>query len=172
MVVDREELDFDLAIDPNYLDRACLEQGELFYKWAERAVHAREEMERLKSKMETTSAKLQMQVRKAPADFDLKRATESAISARVDCDKRILNLRDLYLRARSQSALLERAVDAMEMRKRMLEVMITLHGQQYFAGPSVPHDLAADWKEHRQQREAIANDRVKSKARKRVGKPK
>jgi len=35
----------------------------------------------------------------------------------------------------------------MEQRKRMLELLVTLHGQEYFAGPSVPRNLIDAWKE-------------------------
>lgn len=165
--MDRDELEFDLAIDPNFLDRACLEQAELFYKWGERSARAKEEADKCKNQLEFLAARLQMKIREEPEKFGLKRVTEAAIATRVECDQRISDARLVYLRARAEATMLEKATDAMEMRKRMIEVLSTLHGQEYFAGPTVPHNLADEWKKHKEQRERAVNQRVKMVARKR-----
>ena len=49
------------------------------------------------------------------------------------------------------------AVKAMDDKKRMLQGLITLHGQQYFAGPDVPRDLLASWMESQEGSEKKVN---------------
>ena len=47
-----------------------------------------------------------------------------------------------YLDAQYEKNMAGNAVQSMNMRKEALENLVKLHGQSYFAGPSVPHDLS------------------------------
>ena len=40
--------------------------------------------------------------------------------------------------------------------KTALENLVKLHGQQYFAGPSVPRDLSKEWERHERQKSVDA----------------
>jgi len=98
----------------------------------------------------------------------LDKVTESAIASRARIDDEYVELYKELLDAKAESALLDQAVAAMEQRKRMLEILVTLHGQEYFAGPSVPRSLVDAWKEHQGRQTARVNDKQQAALRKRV----
>ena len=51
--------------------------------------------------------------------------------------------------------------EASNGRKTILENLVRLHGQQYFAGPSVPRDLSKEWEA--KEKQMAANRSVKRK---------
>lgn len=165
--MERNEFVKDLQVDPNQLDLDAVTQGELFFKWAERAVEAKARVDKKKLALDITQAELQTCCREKPEKFGLVRVTEGAINAAVQIHKEYVEAYEKYLDARSDSALLDKAVMAMEMRKRMIEVLITLHGQEYFAGPSVPRDLVGAWKEYQEERGEKVQERQKKALKKR-----
>lgn len=168
--IDRSEFEEDLKLDPSQLDVEAVRLSETFFKWAERAVEARSDVDRLKLVHEVTEARLQAEVRKSPEKFGLdadSRITEAAINAAVKQHDRFVNTFDDYLEAREVSGLIDKAVNALEMKKRMIEVLITLHGQQYFAGPGTPRNLVEAWQKHQEKVGVSVRARQAAKARKR-----
>ena len=167
--MERNEFEKDLQVDPNQLDLAAVLQGELFFKWAERAVAARAKMDRKKFALDVLQAELQTRCREKPEKFGLVKVTEGAISAAVHTHQKYLEGYEEYLDARNDSALLDKAVVAMETRKRMIEVLITLHGQQYFAGPSVPRNLVGAWKEYQEEKgEKVQGRQIKQMKKRKI----
>ncbi len=165
--MEANEFEKDRQLDPNALDVECLQQADLFFKWAERAVEAKGKADRCKLRMEVIEAKLGRRCREKPEQFGLARVTELGVQSAVKCHKSYTNAYRKWIRARETAQLLDKAVEAMEQRKRMLEVLITLHGQQYFAGPSVPRDLVSAWKEQTEKRDQRTTKRTAKRARKR-----
>jgi len=167
--MDRLELEMDQHIDPEGLDVACINQPMLFIKWAERAIEARGEVDRAKLRLETFQAELELRIRKNPSKYKLDKPTEAGIKAALALDPENIERTEEYFRVRDDAALLDKAVVAMEIRKRMLETLVTLHGQSYFAGPSAPRNL----KEAYLRQQQAATERVRKKqikiARKRGG---
>jgi len=156
-----------VALNPEQLDIEAVCQAELFLEWAEKSVEAKAEADRLKRELDTEEALTSLRIREKPEDFGLERVTEGAIVSAVKTNKAYLKALEAYQEARKTSALYDQVVNALEQRKRMIEVLVTLHGQQYFAGPSVPRDLVAEWKEHQEARSEKVTSRQKSVARKR-----
>lgn len=149
----REELDRDCAIDPLQLDVEVTAQAETFFRWAERSIAARTSADRLKQKLDELESSLQLKVRKTPERFGLEKVTEGAISAIVTTHPDMRAMQKKVARARERAAFLEQAVRSMDMKKRMLELLVTLHGQQYFAGPTQPRNLPEQYARFRKQRE-------------------
>lgn len=169
--MDRAELDFDRAIDPTALDVEAVRQADVFFKWAERSVMARHALDRAKFDMEVQEARTQLGIRANPVKWNLgEKPTEAAIKAAAVVDPVYQTAYRDFLAAREESAMLDKAVEAMEQRKRMLEVLITLHGQQYFASPSAPRNLDAAWREHRKAEADRQTERQRGMAR-RPGEP-
>ncbi len=136
------EFERDKHIDPNLLDVACVEHPDVFWKYAELAVQAKSRMDRLEQKMELTEAQLSLEARKDPTAFDIEgRGTDATIKAVVRAHRKYTRAVEEWQDAKEDSAYMDRALRAMEIKKSMIEDLITLHGQQYFAGPSVPHNL-------------------------------
>jgi hypothetical protein len=148
--MDLEKFERDRVIDPNQLDVAAVTQGDLFFRWAEQAVAAQIELDQAKLKLELVETRLQMECRSNPENFGLAKVTEQGVATAVRAHRDYAEAYKEFLAAKENSLLLGKAVEAMEQRKRMIEVLTTLHGQQYFAGPSVPRDLGACYKEYRE----------------------
>jgi len=166
--MDTNEFAQDRTIDPNELDIEAIRQADVYYKWAQRAIEARVKTDKLKLRLDVTEASLASQCREKPESFGIARVTESAITAAVKSHDSYVKALLKLIHARERQMLLDRAVDALEQRKRMIEVLVTLHGQQYFAGPSIPKDLIKRYKEYQANASANSlNDTQKAKLKKR-----
>jgi len=161
------EFQKDKKIDPSALDVECCKQADLFYKWCKRSILARSDMDHVKLKLEIIEAKLQMDCRKNPENFGVTKLTEAVVMAAVKCHAKYQKAYEEYLEAKENASLLEKAVFAMEQKKRMIENLITLHGQQYFAGPSVPRNLNECWMEHQKTIEDKVNKKQATRTRRR-----
>ncbi len=161
----KNEFERDLEIDPNELDVQAGMQGELFFKWADLSIEAQEEQDRAKLSLETIEADLYQKAKLDPDSFGITKATDAATAQAVKLQPKYLEASERLIIAKGDAARLRAAVGAMEQKKRMIEVLVTLHGQQYFAGPSVPRNLAEAWKEVRENREQSVNKRQKKKIR-------
>lgn len=168
----KDEFKRDVEIDPNELDLACTTQAEIFFKWAERLVISRNRVDRLKKQLETKYASISSDIRQNPESFGMgkSRVTESSIDATIRTDPDYAELYDDWLKARYNMNMLDMAVKAMEQRKRMIEVLVTLHGQEYFAGPSIPRNLGEAWVKRRKQTEQDVNELLRKNARRRTRK--
>lgn len=154
------ELRKDRKIDAEGLDVECLDQVDLFCKWAERSIGAKALVEDLKLSLEAKQAELDLRIRKRPEKHGLEKLTEAGVKAAVLNHPEFLKARKKFNRARDEAAYLDTAVSAMEMKKRMIEQLIVLHGQQYFAGPSVPRDLGKMWQLAQKQSEKRVTEKV------------
>jgi hypothetical protein len=163
--VDAEKFRQDRTIDPGQLDVECVRQADAFFDWSELAVKARGKADRLKLRLETTQAALELECREKPENFGLKKVTEAAVKAAVLCSERYLESSNEYFDAKEESALLDAAVKAMDQKESMLKELIKLHGQQYFAGPSVPRDLVSNWRDIQAKREERVNSRQAERVR-------
>ncbi len=143
--MDLTEFELDKRIDPEQLDVECVNQPTLFFKYAERAIEARGVAERLELALEVVRAETELRIRKRPEKYGLEKPTEAAVKAVLVTHPKVVEANEAWFNARTNAALLDKATVAMEIKKRMLESLITLHGQQYFAGPSAPRDLKAAW---------------------------
>lgn len=138
------EFNDDKKIDPQALDVECLKQAETFYKWAERSVEAKARADRLELKVEVVEAEVYAEIQKAPEEHGFDgRPTVDALKAAVTRHPRLQKAKRAHLRAKRDAALLDKAVRALEVKKASLGDLVVLHGQNYFAGPKVPRDLAA-----------------------------
>lgn len=160
-----EELKRDVHINPSALDVEAVDQAELFFKWAELCVDAKALADRAEAKLDSLESRLQMRAREAPEDFNIQNVTEAAVKAAVKSHPKFLRAVEKFYRLKHRSEMFVRAVAAMEQKKRMIEVLVTLHGQEYFAGPSVPRDLMSEWKKHQAAIESNVLSRQRRRAR-------
>lgn len=134
-----------IKLDPEQLDVAALEQAELFFEWAALSAQARIKMDRAKHAMECLAASLAMQCRAKPAAFKIEKVTEIAVDNAVKQQEGYQQAMVAFLGAKEESLMLERAVEALEQRKRMLQTLVMLHGQSYFATPALGRNLTEAW---------------------------
>jgi len=146
----------DIYIDQDGLDIECLDQAKLMLKYTRLQASAKKEVSRMKEALAVEKAELGRRIRKDPDDFDLDKVTEAVVENTIiiqpDYKRAVSDLLD----AQYEYDMIRGAVEAVQQRKDMLQDLIRLHGQQYFAGPSIPRDLSYEVKQKRQKEQANA----------------
>lgn len=160
--MDLQAFEQDRKIDPEALDVEVTQQADLFFKWAERYAKATSAVEMGKVNLDALEARLQLRCRMFPAEFNLVSVTETSIKAAVLMHEDFIAQQAKYHGLKADKIVLEKVVETLDMKKRMLELLVTLHGQEYFAGPSSPRDLASIW-----NKKNIAGERQNQTVRKR-----
>ena len=167
-LADSLEFDLDRRIDPMQLDIECIRQSDIFFKWAERSIEAKSRVDRLKARSDTVLVEIQVKCRANPRRFGLSRVSDASVRSVAQNHSKYKAACDDCAKAREESMWLERAVAALEMKKRMLECLITLHGQKYFAVPSTPRMLDSSWEEKQVEQEVALVDKQRKRKRKRA----
>lgn len=114
------------------------------------------------------AAQLENDVRLHPDKHNMKTVTDKGAASAVLRNPKYIAAYGEYLEAQAEADLLLQAVLTMDQKKWLIEDLCKLHAQQYFAGPSVPNNLAALWAGHREKESQALNERMATKARKRV----
>jgi len=122
---------FDLKLDE--LDERLLEQAKLAYETGRELADAKNELEQAKAKLDVVRAEVEREITENPQAFGLAKTTVSAISAAVETDKRVRGMREDLLDKKHIVDLIGAKMTALEHRKRALENLVALHGQQYFS---------------------------------------
>lgn len=146
----------DMYIDERSLDVECLEQASLMVKYSQKLAEARMERDLAKEALDLLRAEIDLNIRDDPEAFNLTKVTEAAITNRILQEEDYQDAQRTYNNANYEVNLLQGVVSAIEQRKSMLEKLVQLHGQQYFAGPAIPHNIS----EVRQQRKAEAEESI------------
>lgn len=155
-----KKLEADKRIDPEQLDVEWIENGDRYHDWAMLMVEAESVMAEAELEADRIKSDLALQCRKNPKDFELEKVTEEAVKAAVAIDPRYLKAQNAYLDARSRYNEMRAAVETMNKKETALVNLVKLHGQQYFCGPSVPHDLVTVWEQHREKRSKSVDQRT------------
>lgn len=148
----------DMRIDETALDVEWLDQPMLMLKYARIAADAKKELDLAKENLELVKADLDKEIRKHPDDFDIVKITEPLLLNAIISQDEYKEANSKVIEAQYDVNIANGAVKAVEGRKDSLENLVKLHGQQYFAGPSMPRDLTWERKEHQKKVDAgIAN---------------
>jgi hypothetical protein len=140
--------EIDITIDEGALDVEWLEQPRLMLKYARNAAEARKALDEAKEKLDFVKADLDRKIRTDPEDYGLMKVTEPTVAAAIfTCDEYKEANKD-YIQAKFDADIAQGATFAFNARKDALENLVRLHGQQYFAGPKIPRDLAWEKKAH------------------------
>lgn len=150
----------DVEIDPLALDVAWVKQASLFGKYCVEQATARDTADRAKERLEVYDAGLGLKIRANPAQFGLEKITEASVQAVILLDKEHARLSDELNTARYQLEVIVAAVRALDQKKSALENLVRLQGQNYFAGPSVPREIGAEWAKEAERNGA--RDKVKA----------
>ena len=146
------EFENDLRIDPEQLDVEAIEQAEKFFRYAEEAIKARGIMDRAKLHMDIVESDILIKVRENPEKYGLDKVTVATVEAAAQCNNDTVKAHKEYLAAKETYLILDAATDAMEQRKRMIELMVNLQGQKYFAAPAAPREIGKINKERKRER--------------------
>jgi len=154
----------DLTIDESALDVEWLQQARLMMQYGRYCSECKLEMDKAKEHLEVTKAELDKDIRANPDSFDLTKITEGVVSNTIILQPEHQEALDAYLNTKYEFDMALNAVRAIDQKKAALENLVRLHGQQYFAGPSVPRDLSKEWEAKEQQ--TTSNSKVKMKRKK------
>lgn len=149
----------DMHIDETALDWEWLEQPKLMMRYSERLADAALEVSRAKEALDVEAAQLDKLIRNNPDEFGIDKITETVIRNTIIQQESYTAATSTYNEAVYDEMMLKSAVRAIDYRRSALENLVRLHGQQYFAGPSVPRDLGAEVIKKREQQSA--NSKVK-----------
>ena len=146
-----EPLDFqqDNLIDPEALHIEVLRQPNLFYRYAKEWVAAKGDVERAKLTLEVFTARKQIEARQFPEKFKLLKATDAAVEFAVKAMPEYKQWAEAYIQTLERMLLCQKAMDAIDDKRAMIEALIELHKTQWFAGPTVPYDLVEGWRAYR-----------------------
>lgn len=153
----------DIRIDESNLDIEWLEQAELAVRYGRYWNECNEELVRAEENIKVVRAELVAMANEDP-DKHLGQGVKPTGP----------NIESFYRNHKSHKAAKERWIKAMTTakdaeivkneiaftRKAALEALVQLHGQNYFAGPKIPHDLRKE-RENRESTRATANKKVR-----------
>lgn len=134
-----EELNESLvAIDEFRLDRELKNQPKLFMRYALLLAGAKQEVANYKAALDVAVADLNLEIRNDPIRFKLPKVTESTIESCIKIQPQYANALKKLNRAKYRMDMYQAAVDALEHRKKALEGLVYLQGQNYFSAPKMP----------------------------------
>lgn len=134
-----------VSLDPLTLDVHCIEQPKLSKHWGEKLAKAEDALDRAKAALELTKAEAADEISKSPDTFGLTKTTDAAIKAAVDRHPEVQGMTERYQKRVSEVRTLRVMMGALDDRKRMIEGLIKLHGQQYFSTPTIPIENREGW---------------------------
>lgn len=150
----------DMHIDEDALEVELLEQPSLMLKYSLKLAEARETRDMAKEELDLVEAGIDRAVRTDPEKYGIAgKVTEGAIKAAVLMAEEYKNAQEKLREADYELNVMHGVVKAIDARKSSLENLVKLHGQQYFAGPVVPHDIV-DLREAKKKQRDETHHRV------------
>lgn len=126
----------DFTPDRDNLDDEWVRQPELYHSYAVQLADARKVQDERKNKLEVIQAELDSEIRQNPEEFGLEsRVTEGSIKATIIQHSRYTKALQRLLDAKHSVDILQAAVVALDHKKKALENLVYLHGQDYFSSP-------------------------------------
>lgn len=128
----------ELKIDQYALDKAALEQPELFAKWAMEWADAVKERDRLKDKLALVRGQCDQEIRETPTEFGWqkpdKAPSEAFIASAVITHIDYVECNKEFQEAQHNVNVLQVAKEAFEQRRKMIEILTQLYLSSYFSG--------------------------------------
>lgn len=160
----------DIRIDEKALEQEVLMQAELAIKYGKNWAEQEKVVAKLEEKIKITRSGL---VKKAHLNPDKHlgvdvKPTGPNVEAFYRTHKDHIAVKDELIEAHYELSLAVVAKNEFSYtRKAMLEALIKLHGQDYFAGPKVPRDISAERKlKDKERKDANASVKIGKKKKK------
>jgi hypothetical protein len=150
----------DLRIDADALDLEWIGQATLSMKYVKHFAQCRKRLTNAEENIKVIRAELIQKANSDPVRFCKKEKPNAAdIEAYYRNHPRHKEAKDEWVEAQYEFTMAEGAKNEFSFtRKAALENMVTLHGQNYFAGPSMPLNLNREWE--KKQAKEDANERA------------
>lgn len=126
-----------VAIDETQLDREWLDHPERFYEAATELAEARHRVAEAKANLDVIEAQTTKKVRASPEKYEILKVTEGAIADAVKLTAEHALAVGKLNKAKYRQDMCQALVDALDHKKKALESLVYLHGQNYFSSPKV-----------------------------------
>jgi len=147
------DYELDMDIDPDQLDVEWLEQANVAFKYGRNWSNCRAELLRTEENIKLVRSEIIKQVNEDPDRYlgEGVKPTAPVVEAFYRNNRRHKEAKKEWVQAQFEANVAEIAYKEISYtRKAALENLVKLHGQSYFAGPSVPHNIS-DLKEKRKE---------------------
>lgn len=124
-----------VEIDQYALDEEWLNQPVKMEEAGRLLADARYELDLATAKLSIIAAELDAAIRDDPQQFGLSKATDKSVEKAVLNNPRHQKQQVKVLKLKHKVGLLQSLVTALDHRKKALENLVFLHGQQYFSSP-------------------------------------
>jgi hypothetical protein len=134
----------DIRIDDSALDVEWLGQAELTFKYCKHVANMERAMDKAKEFLDLAKAEVDKDVREHPEKHKLGdiKITEAVVTSAILQSDKYKDAYSDYLDAKFEFGVARGAEKAFQDRKKALENLVMLFGQNYFAGPSMPRNLS------------------------------
>lgn len=133
-----------LKIDSGRLDYEWLRQANLVFKASKLEAQARKAVDELKRELDVERAQVDSSIRENPGNFGIVKITEKIIESTILQDVGVQELLADLNKARYDQNMRQALVNALEHKKRALESLVSLHGQNYFSEPRAKDDVSKE----------------------------
>jgi hypothetical protein len=130
-----QQKETSFTVDKERLDEEWVNQPDLFHEFAIQLADARLELEEAKAELDVVAAELDRDIRERPNKFGLDKFTETAVKNTVLTQQAYKAQVSAVNKARHRMDIVQAAVTACDHRKKALENLVYLHGQDYFSTP-------------------------------------
>lgn len=146
----------DMHIDENALEVELLEQSSLMAKYSYMLAEAKRDRDLAKEALDLKKAEINLDIRDNPQDYKLEKITVDAVEACILMEDEYQAAQKELNEMNFEVNVLQGVINAIDHRKSALENLVKLYGQNYFAGPAIPHDIS----EARQKRLDAVEERI------------
>jgi len=155
----------DIKINESALDVEWLEHPLRIFNYTRNATQKRLALDKAKEGLDLVHAELDKEIRTTPETFEITKITESVVENTILLQLRYRTAAEALTQAKYEYDVAMNAVKAMDVRSDALANLVKLYAGSYFAGPTMPRDLAWEVTEHNNR--ANANVIINQPTRKR-----
>lgn len=142
----RPEYDF-FEVDPEQLDEQWFVFPREYAQHAYALADARQEFERAKAKRDVIEAEIDKEIRLEPEKFGISKITETIVAKTVQLHKRFRKAEEEVIIAKHSLDIHQATVDAMDVKKKGLEVVVQLRLASYYAEPKARGEAREEMRE-------------------------
>lgn len=122
-----------LEIDPLALDREWLGQPQQVYNWSKKAADAQLKFDQSKTELAIKRAELDREVRDNPEVYGINKLTETIVDMSITANPEYRTRLKAVDQAKYDLNVVNAAVEALQQRKRALQMLVELWVRQYYA---------------------------------------
>lgn len=130
----------DIRLDITALDKAALEQPELYEEWSTKWAEAVYERDKAKERLRLSEAEADVEIRKSPHKFGWdspdKSPTEAWCSRQVVIHTKVKTASSALIESQHHVNLISSYKEVLEHRKKSLDILTELFKQNYFVARS------------------------------------